>query len=188
MSKDPYWKRALDSGYYARRGHTAEYPAAAGFVPAASTNFTEMNRTADDIDRIVIHITGGTNVSSAISTFNTKKNPKQTSAHYVIDRDGTVYQMVKEKDRAHHAGQSANKRSIGIEHAANNQNEPTNEQYWASAFLVRYLTNKYNIQINRDHILGHQEIATTDHNCPGPLWDWPNYIQKVYLAAIIPYM
>ncbi|RYH06897.1 N-acetylmuramoyl-L-alanine amidase [Tropicimonas sp. IMCC6043] len=183
MSK-PWWKKALDSGYYEKRGYVSEYGGAAGFVPAASQNFTEMSRSAGDIDRIVIHITGGTNVGSAINTFAAKNNSKKTSAHYVVSQDGLVYQMVKEKDRAHHAGSSANKRSIGIEHAASNKSGPTEEQYWASAYLVRYLAGKYSIPVDRTHILGHQEIATTDHNCPGPLWDWPNYIMKVYLANL----
>lgn len=180
-----WWQRALDNGHYERRGHVAEYPNAAGFIPAASQNFTEANRTASDIDQVVIHITGGTRVGSAINTFAARTNPDKTSAHYVVDRDGTVYQMVKEKDRAHHAS-SANGRSIGIEHAASNRSAPEEEQYWASAFLVRYLTHKYSIPIDRAHILGHQEAATTGHNCPGPLWDWSGYLQKVHIADVIP--
>ena len=182
---DPWWQRALDSGYYRRRGHVAEYPGAVGFIPAASGNFSRMNRDASDIDRVVIHITGGPNVGSTINTFAAATNPDETSAHYVVAQDGNVYQMVKEKDRAHHAGSSANRRSIGIEHAANNQTGPTDEQYWASAFLVRYLTNKYAIPVDREHILGHQEIATTNHNCPGPLWDWPNSIMKIHAVNVL---
>ena len=180
----PWWRRALDSGHYERRGHTAEYTWAEGFIPAASTNFTEDNRTAADIDRVVIHITGGTNVSSAINTFATDQNPDRTSAHYVVSQDGEVFQMVKEKDRAHHAGSRANARSIGIEHGASNRSgeSPTDVQYWASAVLVRYLCHKYQITIDRDHIMGHQEIATTNHNCPGPNWDWPGYIQKIRIC------
>lgn len=181
MSK-PWWQKALDSGYYEKRGHTAEYPWAVGFIPAAKTNFSEMNRTAADIDRIVIHITGGTNVGSAINTFAAKTNKKKTSAHYVVSHEGLVYQMVKEKDRAHHAGSTANRRSIGIEHAASNKVGATNDQYWASAYLVRYLANKYGVPTDRTHILGHQEIATTNHNCPGPLWNWGEYMMRLYMA------
>lgn len=180
----PWWRRALDSGYYERRGHTAEYPWAEGFVPAASTNFTVSNRTAADIDRIVIHITGGPNISSAISTFATDRNANRTSSHYVVGQEGEVFQMVREKDRAHHAGSSANERSIGIEHGASNRSgeSPTDVQYWSSAVLVRYLCHKYSVPIDRTHILGHQEIATTNHNCPGPNWDWPGYMQKIHLS------
>jgi len=180
----PWWKRALDSGHYARRGHSAEYIWAEGFVPAATTNFTESNRSPADIDRVVIHITGGVNISSAVSTFATSENANRTSSHYVVGQDGEVYQMVKEKDRAHHAGSSANRRSIGIEHGASNRSgeSPTDIQYWSSAVLVRYLCNKYAIPLDRTHILGHQEIATTNHNCPGPNWDWAGYMQKIRLC------
>lgn len=184
MSK-PWWQRALDRGHWVRRGFSTEYPGATAFIPAAAPNFTEMNRTAGDIDRVVIHITSGTNVGSAINTFAARTNPDRTSAHYVIARDGTVYQMVREKDRAHHAGSAANRRSIGIEHAASNRSAPTDEQYLASAFLVRYLTDKYAIPVDRTHILGHQEIVTTSHNCPGPLWDWPNYMMLIHVANVL---
>ena len=175
-----WWERALQNGWYERRGFRSEFPSAAGFVPAHKNNFTKSNRKAADIDLVVIHITSGSKIGSAINTFAAHSNPDETSAHYVVGRDGKVYQMVWEKDRAHHAGRSANRRGIGIEHVASNRgHHPTNEQYVASATLVLYLCNKYGIPVDREHIQGHQEVATTDHNCPGPHWDWAGYMRTM---------
>ena len=127
-----WWLKALDSGYYRRRGFACEYPFAYGFIPAASNNFTKMNRTAGDIEQIVIHITGSPKVGKAVNTFAAGSNPDKTSAHYVVDQEGNIYQMVKEKDRAHHAS-SANRSSVGIEHAASNKHGPSDVQYLSSA-------------------------------------------------------
>jgi N-acetylmuramoyl-L-alanine amidase len=71
-------------------------------------------------DSIVIHYTGGSSASSAISWF---ENPdSRVSAHIVIARDGTITQMVPFNVKAWHAGPSAyggrsgfNNFSIGIE-------------------------------------------------------------------------
>lgn len=69
---------------------------------------------------LVIHYTAGTSASGAVNWF---KNPQsQASAHFVIDRDGTVTQMVPTNRRAWHAGVSQwgelsdlNSFSVGIE-------------------------------------------------------------------------
>lgn len=184
-----WWEKALDSGYYEKKGFVSEFPSATGFVPAHENNFTEMSRGAGNIDLVVIHITGGDYVGSAINTFAAETNPNHTSAHYLIGRTGKIYQMVWEKDRAHHAGGSANRRSIGIEHVADNRsNYPTRDQYLASAGLVLYLCKKYNIPVDRQHIMGHQEVATTSHNCPGPYWDWTEYMRTITIVRSLIYL
>ncbi|MBO0950457.1 N-acetylmuramoyl-L-alanine amidase [Fibrella forsythiae] len=105
------------------------------------------------------------------------------SAHYVVDRDGMVYQFVEENNVAYHAG-LANRDSIGIEHVCSPDDDPTEVQYQASARLVNYLCTKYNIPKERSHIVGHQEADMgTDHNCPGPRWNWPNYMALVNRTA-----
>lgn len=85
------------------------------FVP--SPNYSKRK---EKIDTIVIHFTANGSLDGAVSWF---KNPNsKVSAHYLIDRDGTIVQMVKEQDKAWHAGRSSlggrrdvNQRSIGIE-------------------------------------------------------------------------
>ncbi|MFI8615973.1 N-acetylmuramoyl-L-alanine amidase [Acidovorax sp. NPDC077693] len=69
---------------------------------------------------LVIHFTAGTKLNGAVSWF---QNPDaQASAHLVIDRDGSIVQMVPFDRRAWHAGKSRwgnlegmNQYSIGIE-------------------------------------------------------------------------
>lgn len=69
---------------------------------------------------LVLHYTAGTTLDGAVSWF---KNPEaKASAHFVIDRNGSVIQLVELNKCAWHAGKSAwgniqglNRYSIGIE-------------------------------------------------------------------------
>ncbi|WP_291319735.1 N-acetylmuramoyl-L-alanine amidase [Desulfonatronospira sp.] len=71
-------------------------------------------------DTIVIHYTAGGSLASAVNTF---KDPDvQASAHVVVDKDGSITQMIPFDHIAWHAGRSAfqdrtslNRFSIGIE-------------------------------------------------------------------------
>jgi hypothetical protein len=54
--------------------------------------------------------------------------------------------------------------------------------YRASARLVNYLADKYRVPLDRQHILGHENVPgpTTStipgmHTDPGPYWDWQHY-------------
>ena len=72
------------------------------------------------ITLIVLHYTATDSLAAAVNWF---KNPAaKASAHYVIDRDGTIVRMVHETKKAYHAGKSdwqgrkdVNRFSIGIE-------------------------------------------------------------------------
>jgi len=70
---------------------------------AGPTPNMETTRYGYSIDMIVIHFTAS---GSAASTIDWFRNPhSKVSVHYVLGRDGRVYQMVKDEHRAHHAGQ-----------------------------------------------------------------------------------
>lgn len=60
------------------------------------------SREGAPIRRIIIHITGTDNYDSVKSTFTT--GSAKTSAHYVIQQDGTISQFVPETRAAHHSG------------------------------------------------------------------------------------
>ena len=71
---------------------------------------------------LIIHYTAGVSLSGAVNHFKTRYASGNASAHIVIDRDGTVVQMVKFNRKAWHAGKSQwgeinglNHYSIGIE-------------------------------------------------------------------------
>ena len=56
---------------------------------------------------IVIHITGTDNFESVKNTFL-----QSVSAHYVIDKQGKIYQFVKDRYRAWHAGIPSSQRRL----------------------------------------------------------------------------
>ena len=68
---------------------------------------------------VVLHYTGMADATAALERLCDKL--AEVSAHYMIDRDGTLWQMVREQDRAWHAGagewcgmDDINSRSIGV--------------------------------------------------------------------------
>jgi N-acetyl-anhydromuramyl-L-alanine amidase AmpD len=121
---------------------------------------------------IVLHITGGSTVSGAFETFRFSQAPRRTSAHFIIDRDGTVYQLLPISDTAWHASM-VNRISVGIEHVGIPDTLMcTEEQYAASALLVRWLCDALKIPCDRKHILTHNEASPADAHvlcCTGAL-------------------
>ncbi|MGH3778750.1 MAG: N-acetylmuramoyl-L-alanine amidase [Pseudonocardiaceae bacterium] len=162
--------------------------------PDAYGNYNPADRPDDgDIRYIVIHNTEE-GYDSAIARF---QDPHRgVSAHYLIrSSDGQVTQLVHTSDIAYHAGNYwFNMHSIGIEHEGvlvDGARWYTEEMYRASARLVRYLAARYHIPLDREHILGHDELPglTPDrvavmHYDPGPFWDWGRYFDL--LGAPLP--
>lgn len=145
------------------------------------------------INSIVIHDTEGS-LASAIAEF--QDPTKYLSVQYIVDKDGTVYQMVPDRDMAWHSGNWwYNMHSVGIEHVgyAADSSSFTPAMYWASAQLVKYLTGKYNIPRDRGHILGHDNVPGTSarsiasqHVDPGPFWNWQLYMALIG-APVLPH-
>ena len=85
-----------------------------------SPNFSKKTRNKKDIKFVIIHYTG---MQSEIESLRRLKNPaSKVSSHYLINRKGKIYQLVKDKQIAWHAGKSKwknfknlNNNSIGIE-------------------------------------------------------------------------
>jgi hypothetical protein len=137
------------------------------------------------IDHIVLHDTEGS-YAGAVATFTNPAN--YVSAHYVIRAaDGHVTQMVRTRDVAWHAGNwYLNMHSVGIEqegYAVRGATWFTERLYRSSARLVRYLAARYRIPLDRQHILGHDNVPGTIparvarmHWDPGPFWDWNHYL------------
>lgn len=162
--------------------------------PADYGNYDEANRPEDmKVKYIVIHDTEGS-YESAISWFQDPRS--YVAAHYVIrSSDGEVTQMVKTKDIGWHAGNwYMNMHSIGVEHegfAAEGASWYTEAMYRSSAKLVRYLAHKYDVPLDREHIVGHEQYhgltparARLMHNDPGPYWDWEYYMDLLRAEPI----
>ena len=122
---------------------------------------------------IILHVTAGPTAASALYTFQKSIAPHRVSAHFVIDRDGTVYQTVPLEETTWHAS-AANEHSVGIEHAAiPNTLPPTEVQYTASAALVKWLCETLHIPCDRKHVLTHHEASPADGHvgCCAPTLD-----------------
>lgn len=121
------------------------------------------SRERADINTIVLHYTTAGTVSGTIEHF---KNPKsQVSAHYIIDKNGDIYQMVEDADKAWHAA-GANRSSIGIEHVAKVGEKLTEIQEKSSIHLIKWLMTEY--KIPKENIKAHKQILET--SCPGNIF------------------
>ncbi|WP_149179362.1 N-acetylmuramoyl-L-alanine amidase [Streptomyces sp. TRM49041] len=141
-----------------------------------------------DIRYIAIHDTEGS-YDGSLAVFQNSNT--YASAHYMIRAsDGLVTQMVENKNEAWHAGnKTLNMHSIGIEHegyAIKAGSWYTEPQYESSAALVKHLAAKYDIPLDREHIIGHDEIpgvldtkVRSQHWDPGPFWDWNHYMELI---------
>jgi N-acetyl-anhydromuramyl-L-alanine amidase AmpD len=178
-----------------------DYPGAQ-WAPADSSNYTVSDREEDGlrIRWIVIHDIEGTE-ASCINWF--QDPAAEASSHYVVGYDGTVYQMVAEKDIAWHAGNwDYNQHSIGIEHAGfADTNYFTDAEYRASAKLVAFLMRRYNMTLVRPSgiapvnpgdgsgVIGHDQVpdprdpqlggGAGHHYDPGRHWNWTYYMSLV---------
>jgi N-acetyl-anhydromuramyl-L-alanine amidase AmpD len=163
------------------------------WYPAASSNYTASDRGAPQIDVIVIHVTEGS-WSTAINWFQTPS--AGASAHYVVrSQDGEIAQCVSDMNIAWHAGNwPVNRISIGIEHEGfiDDPKWFTPQMYRASAKLAAYLCRSYGIPIDRQHIIGHNEVpgcpsgeggGVDCHTDPGPWWRWDHYMKLVWRFA-----
>lgn len=131
------------------------------------------------ISILVLHYTGMQDGPSAI---NWLANPKSgVSAHYVVEEDGQIIHMVKEEDRAHHAGVShwrgitdVNSASIGIEivnpgHEWGYRPFPK-EQMLSVKKLCKLIIKSHDIVLQ--NVIGHSDIAPDRKSDPGELFDW----------------
>lgn len=138
-----------------------------GVITDADPNIMNSDNNRVKIDRIVIHHNAGTNDENARRTWYTSTGIG-TSAHYQVTPT-KIWGCVGEESVAYHAGNYAmNQRSIGIEHL-NSTGAPTwliaEETYKNSAKLIADICKRYNIPLDRRHIIGHREVSATA--CPG---------------------
>ncbi|MEU6734905.1 peptidoglycan recognition family protein [Streptomyces physcomitrii] len=158
--------------------------AGAEWTGASPANWRRADRPDDyAIDMVVVHVTQG----SYRSTLKVFRDPAhQAATHYVVRGDGEVTQMIRELDVAFHAGNRAyNERSVGIEHVGwvDRPESFTEEMYRASARLTAGICARYDIPVDRKHIIGHVEVPGTDHTDPGRFWDWGKYLRLVREAG-----
>lgn len=163
------------------------------------TNFSSREGNIPII--IVNHVVDGS-AESCDSWFRTNKN-NQSSAHFLVTFKGEIKQYVRIEDMAWANGlklfnipkaKSAlirskninpNLYSVSIEHEGKT-GQLTKEQFQATRWLHRYICDnvkdkwKYEIIMDREHILGHCEIdPLRKPNCPGKDFPWERLIKEL---------
>ncbi|MBT6141198.1 MAG: 1,6-anhydro-N-acetylmuramyl-L-alanine amidase AmpD [Nitrosomonadales bacterium] len=110
-----------------------------------------------------------------IDPFFYKIKDIKVSAHFVIERTGSLIQYVSAVKRAWHAGESfwngrsdCNDYSIGIELEGSDNIEYTDIQYAKLNALIECLTEAYPIK----DVVGHSDIAPKRKTDPGPSFRW----------------
>ncbi|WP_328356501.1 N-acetylmuramoyl-L-alanine amidase [Streptomyces sp. NBC_00445] len=165
-----------------RKAGAVDY-AGARWEAASDANWRRADRPDDyGVDMVIIHVTQGS-FDSAVKAFQDPGH--QAAAHYIVGQDGRVLQMIRELDVAYHAGnRDYNERSIGIEHEGfvDRPEDLTDEMYEASARLTARICARYDLPVDREHIIGHVEVPGTDHTDPGEHWDWDRYMKLVRQA------
>jgi beta-N-acetylhexosaminidase len=114
---------------------------------------------------IVLHWTGSNSLSGAYNTFAPAKlrgrsyikkaGQLNVSAHFLVDRDGTIYQLMQDNWMARHVI-GLNYSAIGIENIGGGKDKDnlTPAQVEANVLLIRHLKRKYP---DIDYLIGHYE-------------------------------
>jgi len=137
------------------------------------------NRKLDDIKAIVIH-EGGRSVASTIGAWKYayKKSGHPVGAHYIIERDGKIYQAIGEERWAYHAN-AANKTSIGIDltipkgctQSPSKDGFYTCANYTAAQYsslknLIEQITARTSVKFDNNQIIGHCQVTNATHADP----------------------
>ncbi|MGW0119724.1 N-acetylmuramoyl-L-alanine amidase [Streptomyces sp. NPDC003327] len=149
-------------------------------------NHDKANRPASQkVDYIVVHDTEAT----WDVTLGLVQDPTYVSWQYSLrSSDGHIAQHLPLKDVGWHAGNwFVNAKSVGLEHEGfltAPDSWYTEAMYRTSARLVRYLAQRFDIPLDRQHVLGHDNVPGTVtstirgmHTDPGPYWDWAHYFR-----------
>jgi N-acetylmuramoyl-L-alanine amidase len=131
---------------------------------------------------VVIHHTATNGLKEVLQEF-TKPGGREASSHYVIDKDGTIYHMLNDLLRSHHAGDGKwgnttdlNSASVGIE-IVNNGKEPfTMEQINTLVMLLARIKAAY--KIPDANFIGHGDIAPTRKVDPSHRFPWKYLNEK----------
>ena len=141
-----------------------------------TTNFT-MRKP----NYVIIHHTAQDSCEQTLRTFTLPRT--QVSAHYVICKDGTVYHMLNDYLRAHHAGAAKwgnatdiNSSSIGIELDNNGFQYFDERQINSLLTLLERLKKSFSIPTS--NFIGHGDIAPTRKNDPNWRFPWKQLSDK----------
>jgi N-acetylmuramoyl-L-alanine amidase len=141
------------------------------------------NHNAREAILVVIHATTQDSVEESLETLRTANSGGPVSAHYLIGRDGALYQLVAEDLRAWHAGPGAwgtisdvNSASIGIELDNNGTDPYPSGQIDSLLKLLADICERNGIP--REQVIGHADMAPTRKIDPGAQFPWARLAQE----------
>ena len=127
---------------------------------------------------IVIHYTGDNSLEGALSWLCAQESG--VSAHLVISKDGTIYQLLPFNIQGWHAGRGSyngethvNGFSIGIENVGIGDDWPS-EQVEANRAVIAALYAAYPIE----DVVGHSDVAPGRKSDPGPNFPWDEVVTR----------
>lgn len=146
-------------------------------IQKPSPNFGD--RKGHSIQIIVVHIMDGT-LAGTDSWFATPLS--QVSSHYGIGLNGEIHQYVKDDKEAWTEGNIRNPSAkilipnvnpnlycLSIENEGHDISKAPMMQLNCLVELIKSLSLKYSIPMDRNHIIGHFEIdSVVKNNCPSP--------------------
>ncbi len=169
-----------------------------------SDNYNNRNKDAT-ISGIIIHHTATTDLKRTIDIL-TKKEMSQVSAHFLIDKNGDVYQFVDTDKKAWHAGVSnwrdigqrneesskgnisCNHTTIGIEVLNDGIGEAFTDAQYKSIISICKEMKKIYYTIDDKNIVGHSDIAPGRKVDPHVNFNWKLLFENgigIYSDAVV---
>ena len=189
----PGWTGSACAGRRAGRGRVPAPtglrvdPGALRAVRPTATTATTTSPTGPPGQKIDVHRHPRHRGAAATRPSSWSRTRPTSRWHYTLrSADGHIAQHVKTKDVGWHAGNwYVNAKSIGLEHEGFAAHGRPGTPRRCTARRPRWCATwptKYDIPLDRQHILGHDNVPGTDpadvagmHWDPGPYWDWAHY-------------
>jgi N-acetyl-anhydromuramyl-L-alanine amidase AmpD len=126
---------------------------------------------------VVLHATEQDSVAASLDTLRSRNSGGPVSAHYLVGRDGHLYQLVADSERAWHAGTGhwgtitdVNSASIGIE--LDNDGREGYPPVQMDSLLRLLWDLRQRNRLSPASFLGHSDVAPSRKSDPGPLFPW----------------
>ena len=148
----------------------------------------QSSRDGKVVKLVVIHGDAGKSDAGTVSWIKAKESA--VSYHYLVGRDGEVYQFVDEAQKSWHAGisgwldcthsKSVNAASIGVAFANDSIESYKPVQYTAGAKLVADICQRHKIPAAM--IVTHAQVSPGRKSDPWKTFDWAYFIDRVKQA------
>jgi len=139
-------------------------------------------------DSLMFHTTLGTNYQGAYDTLKIR----HLSYHFIIDEDGTIYQLIDLSRGAWGAGATSrmnvralayfglvnpNQKAIQIAFVRRGQSQLTQEQRDAGVWLTKHIGKQTGARYNRNNMFYHREV--TNYNASAKPPEVREYLEQV---------